>query len=516
MNSKLKNQIYKFFIFSPLLLYFGKRSYIAYDEGFYALQARWIIESKNWIIPKWWDGYVLDRTIGIQFLIAKSQEIFGESSFSAHLPTTIASGLMLLITYKLHQELIGKKGAIFSALILATTYIWIDFAHLATQDMIFACLVNAGIYSLVKLNNSKKPIYNFLFGAWIGLAFMMKTFLIIIPLLSLIPFLYKKRDVFLSKIFWIGLCVGFLPFFIWALFINQFIDKNIIFLLFDKVNKLSSNNNFTNPFFYYFWNIPVNFLPWSIFAFIGLIFNFKKKESFKNLVFSYPIIFIILLSFFSTKTPYYGLPISSLLSLNAYIGIKEIIKSKKLKLFLINSLAIIIPILIFIVIAIYFISIRESSNFNTKEEFFLILGLFLLAISWLLINKLDNPKSLFIAIILGPYLLTSCIIQSGLLTDRSRDIRESMEYLISKENLNDVTIYVSKNDINSIQANSKIIRISLLTPNLGKGIKSLDDLKPSEFVWTTLSDPSYVNNNSLKIIYSDKNLNPWKLVKKKI
>ena len=81
MNAKIKNSIYKTIIFFPLLLYFGKRSYIAYDEGFYALQARWILQNNNWVVPVWLNQYVLDRTIGIQFLIAKFQQILGESSF---------------------------------------------------------------------------------------------------------------------------------------------------------------------------------------------------------------------------------------------------------------------------------------------------------------------------------------------------------------------------------------------------------------------------------------------------
>ena len=105
INYKL---FFKFFIFFPLIFYFGKRSYLAYDEGFYALQARWILEKGNWTIPLWWGDFNLDRTIGLQFLIAKSQEIFGENSFAAYLPTTISSIVMLIITYKLHEELIGK------------------------------------------------------------------------------------------------------------------------------------------------------------------------------------------------------------------------------------------------------------------------------------------------------------------------------------------------------------------------------------------------------------------------
>ncbi len=42
VNKILKfRYLLKLFIFVPLL-YFGKRSYIAFDEGFYALQARWV------------------------------------------------------------------------------------------------------------------------------------------------------------------------------------------------------------------------------------------------------------------------------------------------------------------------------------------------------------------------------------------------------------------------------------------------------------------------------------------
>ena len=91
MNAKIINSLYKVIIFFPLLFYFGKRSYIAYDEGFYALQAKWMLQNKNWVVPVWWNQFVLDRTVGIQFLIAKCQQILGENSFAAHLPTTIAA-----------------------------------------------------------------------------------------------------------------------------------------------------------------------------------------------------------------------------------------------------------------------------------------------------------------------------------------------------------------------------------------------------------------------------------------
>ena len=83
------------------------------------------------------------------------EEIFGKNIFWAYLPTTISAIIMLFITYKLHEEFFDKKNAIVSPLILATTFLWFDYSHLATQDMVFSCLVTIGIFCLVKINDKK-------------------------------------------------------------------------------------------------------------------------------------------------------------------------------------------------------------------------------------------------------------------------------------------------------------------------------------------------------------------------
>ena len=144
MNIKNTKVNSKYLLFLPLLIYFGKRSLIAYDEGFYALQARWIIEKSNWIGPMWWDEVVSDRTIGIQFLIAPIEEIFWRFNICNLYTNYICCVLMIYCTYQLHKELIKDKNPIYSALILSTTFLWINYAHMATQDMVFSSLVSLG------------------------------------------------------------------------------------------------------------------------------------------------------------------------------------------------------------------------------------------------------------------------------------------------------------------------------------------------------------------------------------
>ncbi len=517
MNYKILKFRYllKLFIFIPLIFYFGKRSYIAFDEGFYALQARWILDKGNWTIPLWWDEYVLDRTIGLQFLIAKSQNLFGRNIFSAYLPTTVASILMLFTTYKLHEELFNKKYAIISPLILATTYLWFDYSHLATQDIIYSCLVTIGVLALVKIKSKNNKFYILLFGMWIGLAFMMKTFLVFIPLFSLAPYIFFKKHFLFIKFFWLGLLIGFIPFLFWTFSINPYLDKNIIFYLVEKFNFLSSKNTFTNPFYYYFWNIPVTFLPWSVFAIIGTIYNISQSKENKYILAFFPLILLASLSIFSTKTPYYTLQISSIFALNTYVGIKFLFNSKRYSRFFIFMTSKIIPLLIFALTFTYYFFFKDSSNFNTKENTFLILGLLFLGLSWSFTKNKNSFKEILIILIIGPYLFTSFLLQSGLFTDRSREIREKMEYVSSLDIVNTQMIMVDKKGINNPRSQSKIIKISLLTPKLGEGLDSINQLKKSELAWTTDLKTIKNNDDSYEVIYDHDVLKPWKLILKK-
>jgi len=74
---------------------------------------------------------------------------------------------------------------------------------------------------------------------------------------------------------------------------------------------------------------------------------------------------------------------------------------------------------------------------------------------------------------------------------------------------------VDKKGINNSRSQSKIIRISLLTPKLGEGLESINELKKSELAWTT--DLKKIKNNDFpyEVIYENDILKPWKLILKK-
>tara|TARA_B100000524_G_scaffold122733_1_gene60340 strand:- start:22 stop:1053 length:1032 start_codon:yes stop_codon:yes gene_type:complete len=343
----------------------------------------------------------------------------------------------------------------------------------------------------------------------------MKTFLVFVPLISLLPYLFIKKNILFSKYFWLGLLIGFIPYLFWSLSINPYLEKNIIFYLVEKFTVLSNKNIFTNPFYYYFWNIPATFLPWSIFAIVGTIYNLYESKENKYILSFFPLILIGILSIFSTKTPYYSLQISSIFTLNTFIGIKYLYDSKRFKQIFIFITSRIVPLFIVSLSFTYYFFFKNISNFNFKENTLLILGLLFFGLTWSFIKNTNSFKQLLITLIIGPYLLTSFLLQSGLFTDRSRELREKMEYLSSLDILKNKEIKVDKSGIKNSGSQSKIIRISLLTPILGEGIESIDQLKSSELAWSTEFKEIKKNNYAYEVLYENEILNPWKLIIKK-
>jgi len=90
-----------------------------------------------------------------------------------------------------------------------------------------------------------------------------------------------------------------------------------------------------------------------------------------------------------------------------------------------------------------------------------------------------------------------------------------MEYVSSLDIVKNQEIKVDKSGINNSKSQSKIIRISLLTPKLDEGLESIDQLKKSELAWTTDLKTIENNENSYELIYEHDILNPWKLILKK-
>jgi 4-amino-4-deoxy-L-arabinose transferase-like glycosyltransferase len=112
------------------------QSLLSYDEGYYASQARWIWATGDWLTPQWWGQPIYDRTIGLQWLIALSYQLFGLNEFSVRLPSAIACIASVLLTYEIGKILFNEKIAWLGASILMLMAVWVIESHTGHQNVV--------------------------------------------------------------------------------------------------------------------------------------------------------------------------------------------------------------------------------------------------------------------------------------------------------------------------------------------------------------------------------------------
>ena len=499
----------------PTLIYVGKRSYISQDEGFYALQARWILDKGNWLAPMWWNEIDFDRAIGVQWLIALSQKVFGQNLFASHLPSLLCAFISLIATYQLSKEFVGKNYSLLSPFLLSTTYLWINNAHLATQDMPLLALEMVGIVSIVKAKNDKSQFTLILSSLWIGLALLIKSFMVIIPLIAISPYLIKYRiNILKSKSFWIGLSLGLLPAITWLILaINEF-GYQVISSQFNKLIYLSSSSTFSHPFYYYLWNIPINTLPWSILFIVGMFIIIKSKDYIaRYILVYYPLIIILLLSLFNTKTPYYALQITPFIAINSSIAIKSIFTGNHNNITYFKK-ALSFTGLIFIICSIYLLIFSKYHSWlanNTNITLYSIIGL-ILGMLWLFLILTRTRKTAIILTILGPYISYCITVQSGILCDRSPEIASIVNSSELSRKLNKQRVHFLFSNKLDNDEYSKLIKLAIYTPILGKRLTNIQQVNTGDLIWSNI-DKTVDKNKNLQIIYTDEKLKPWILIK---
>ena len=114
----------------------------------------------------------------------------------------------------------------------------------------------------------------------------------------------------------------------------------------------------------------------------------------------------------------------------------------------------------------------------------------------------------------GPYLIFSVTVQSGILSDRSKELRIASQSIIEKENLFKEKIEVITTGQKDESVSSKLIKIAILMPKIGKGKKYIEELKKDQYAWTAYDRDTILMNNNIKIVAESKILEPWKLIKK--
>jgi 4-amino-4-deoxy-L-arabinose transferase-like glycosyltransferase len=305
------------------------QSFWAFDEGWYAQQARWILQNNDWITQHWWGSLQYDRGMGVQWLIAASYALFGYSETTARLPSMMAALGCVLLTYSIARECVSRRTAILAAAILAVTPIWMQAARLATQDIPLVFFELLGIWALLRAERpeNRRIAWGVLAGATIGLGFMIKTFMVVPALVAMAPYLlleHRRHRHLFNPGLYVGLLLGFVPFLVWIALSTQAYGWYPLETLFGKLLILSGEDFHGEGPFYYFWNLPANAFPWPLLALPGIVIALRGGGADYRrrwLWIGYPVLLFAELTLFSTRVWYYALQLLPFLSIAAAVAL---------------------------------------------------------------------------------------------------------------------------------------------------------------------------------------------------
>ncbi|WP_413175344.1 glycosyltransferase family 39 protein [Anabaena azotica] len=314
----------------PLLLFTsGETSLMAHDEALYARRARLMFDSGDWIAP-WETAH--HKTPGFYWLIAIFYQLFGISDTSARIPSMIAGILSILIIYEIAKILLDQKLAYLSAAILSVEFLWLQYCRLTAPDVPMILLVCLAILCLLKAEIYPKYrlIYGFIVGVSFGLGFLMRSFMICLPIAALLPYLiweHRRHRHLTNPMIYLGGLVGLIPTLVWLWFNWQRYGGDSVGHLLGFVAELGSSERPGNGIFYYFWNVPLKSFPWFLFSILGLVLVIRKPISpYPLLLVGFPIVLFTEITIFSTRLTHYSLCLYPFIAMFAAVGLDWLAK----------------------------------------------------------------------------------------------------------------------------------------------------------------------------------------------
>lgn len=333
----------------PLLVWQGhQQSFMAHDEGIYAYQARQIVEGGNWLRPG--GDYNYDRAIGIQWIIAVCFHLFGQGEWIARLPSMLGAIVTLLLTYRIGCKLLNPSLGLVGSLILSVTPLWAHYSRLSTQDMMLLAVELLGIWAFLEGedNSRSKSVWAALGASTFGVGFWIKGFMIIPAGIAFAPYLVmgQRRHRYLTTpAFYVGAILGLMPVTLWVGLSIQRYGWLPLQGLFGKLFILSKETFNNNGPLFYIWNIPANTFPWIFWTLMGGALVWRKlkqpekqselwlqRTSYRWILLGYPLLLLLELTIFKTRTPYYALQLIPFFSLLAAIGLADAIRTLQSRL----------------------------------------------------------------------------------------------------------------------------------------------------------------------------------------
>lgn len=303
------------------------------DEPRVAEIGREMSISGNWAVPTLNRESFLEKPPLHFWLIAGTFSLSGQvSELLARLPSALAGLGGALITFFLAGRVFGRRTGLLSAFILATSGEYLKASHRCLIDptlTLFLTTAMALFLAACLAGSPRKSAILFPLGyVCLSLAFLAKGFIgLAIPAAGLILFLLLEGNLkmLLKMKIWLGAILFLLLVSPWLVGLWQKAGReglNTFFVINNWLRFFGGGpTSHRQPFYYYMWNLPLAFLPWSLLL-VPFLLGAQappplcaRERSARRFLVSWFLGGFLLLSIASTKRNIYLLPLFPPLSI---------------------------------------------------------------------------------------------------------------------------------------------------------------------------------------------------------
>ena len=488
-----KKYWYILMILTGIMLFYGNHNLLITDnvESNYALTAKEMVMSGDWISPQIYGQYWFDKPILFYTVTAFAYLVFGCTEFASRFfPAIFGLASVALIGWS-GKKLYSEKVGFYSAIVLASSFEFFLISKMViTYSLLFFFFSLALISFLLGYEkNESKYYYGFYLGA--ALAVLTKGPIgILLPGLIITLFLLIKRD--FKALRSMKIISGSMLFLIIALpwYSTMIVlhGKNFIDVFFGTHNFLRatvSEHPKDNVFYFYTVVAILALFPW-----VGFIPEFIKKitaNKLEILRMNSKILFLILwvscvfvfFQLIATKYLSYTYPLvfpSALLLGKYFADNRAIIKYNR---------AIIWNSFFYVFIMLSGGWCFQNKLISLNSLYFLVGGIGVLLIGNLYLFFQGNKKTNIIAIAVSAYLLNLILINNICLPlAQNRSAKNIAQEIQSLTDNKEVYVYGNYPTSAVFYSGKKIVK---LVPN-----KELDDFKPEGFNWNSKNVMPYV------------------------
>jgi 4-amino-4-deoxy-L-arabinose transferase-like glycosyltransferase len=322
MDTRSRNHVF-YLVTLTLLLFFtglGERDLWAPVEPRYAEIARIMFGKGEWIVPTVNGELYTDKPILYFWLVLIASKLAGGvNEWTVRLPAALAGVGFVLATYFTGRDFFSPRVGLIAATVLATSMRVIWEARWAHIDMVlgffFVLMIYFGARSLSGKGGKHEILLAYVF---MGLAVLAKGLIgIVLPALLLFAFALVRRDwsIIVDAKLPLGIPLFLLVVAPWFYLVNNATDGKWLadFIYVHHIQRYVNGAGHRQPFYYYLTTLPVDFLPWTVFAIPAAFAYFPyrplKQQPIPQLFSLWFVVVFVFFSMSDTKRELYLLPL---------------------------------------------------------------------------------------------------------------------------------------------------------------------------------------------------------------